>query len=79
MSDVTIVHLLRHGEVENPGGIVYGRLPGYHLSANGRAMAAAAADYFADRITVAPQDWHMMQPFFTRPGTADGSRAGGGR
>ena len=53
MSDVTIVHLLRHGEVENPGGIIYGRLPGYHLSANGRAMAEAAADYFADRPVVA--------------------------
>jgi broad specificity phosphatase PhoE len=53
MSDTTIVHLLRHGEVENPGGIIYGRLPGYHLSANGRLMAAAAADYFAERPVVA--------------------------
>src|SRR5437588_8937419 len=53
MSDETIVHLLRHGEVENPAGIVYGRLPGYHLSANGRSMAEAAADYFADRAVVA--------------------------
>jgi broad specificity phosphatase PhoE len=53
MSDVTIVHLLRHGEVENPAGIIYGRLPDYHLSANGRAMASAAADYFAGRPVVA--------------------------
>src|SRR5205823_14545241 len=53
MSDSTIVHLLRHGEVENPAGIVYGRLPGYHLSANGRSMAEAAADYFAGRSVVA--------------------------
>jgi len=53
MSDTTIVHLLRHGEVDNPGGIIYGRLPGYHLSATGRAMAAAAADYFAERPVVA--------------------------
>src|SRR5258707_13513887 len=53
MSDSTTVHLLRHGEVENPAGIVYGRLPGYHLSANGRAMAAAAADYFDGRPVVA--------------------------
>jgi broad specificity phosphatase PhoE len=53
MSDVTIVHLLRHGEVENPAGIIYGRLPGYHLSANGRSMASAAADYFAGRPVVA--------------------------
>src|SRR5579864_4531035 len=53
MSDTTIVHLLRHGEVENPAGIIYGRLPGYHLSANGREMARAAADYFAEREVVA--------------------------
>jgi len=53
MSDMTVVHLLRHGEVDNPRGVIYGRLPGYHLSANGRAMAEAAADYFADRPVVA--------------------------
>jgi broad specificity phosphatase PhoE len=53
MSDTTIVHLLRHGEVDNPHGILYGRLPGYHLSANGRAMAQAAASYFAERAVVA--------------------------
>ena len=53
MSDTTIVHLLRHGEVDNPSGLIYGRLPGYHLSANGRLMAAAAADYFAERPVVA--------------------------
>ena len=53
MSDTTIVHLLRHGEVENPAGIIYGRLPGYHLSANGRSMASAAADFFAERPVVA--------------------------
>jgi len=53
MSDTTTVHLLRHGEVDNPAGIIYGRLPGYHLTANGRAMADAAADYFAERAVVA--------------------------
>jgi broad specificity phosphatase PhoE len=53
MSDTTVVHLLRHGEVDNPHGIIYGRLPGYHLSANGRAMAEAAADFFAERAVVA--------------------------
>ncbi len=53
MSDSTIVHLLRHGEVENPAGIIYGRLPGYHLSPNGRSMASAAADFFAERAVVA--------------------------
>jgi broad specificity phosphatase PhoE len=53
MSDMAVVHLLRHGEVDNPTGVIYGRLPGYHLSANGRAMAEAAADYFAERPVVA--------------------------
>jgi broad specificity phosphatase PhoE len=53
MSDTTVVHLLRHGEVENPTGLIYGRLPGYHLSAAGRMMAAAAADFFAERAVVA--------------------------
>ena len=53
MSDTTVVHLLRHGEVHNPDHVLYGRLPGYHLSARGRAMAAAAADYFAGRAVVA--------------------------
>jgi broad specificity phosphatase PhoE len=49
MAEITVVHLLRHGEVYNPNHILYGRLPGYHLSANGRMMARAAADYFEKR------------------------------
>jgi broad specificity phosphatase PhoE len=53
MAEKTVVHLLRHGEVHNPEGVLYGRLPGYHLSANGRGMAAAAADFFAERPVVA--------------------------
>jgi broad specificity phosphatase PhoE len=39
----TVVHLLRHGEVENPTGILYGRLPGYHLSDVGKKMAERVA------------------------------------
>jgi KDO2-lipid IV(A) lauroyltransferase len=35
------------------------------------AMIQDVADYFADRIRTAPQDWHMMQPFFDPP---DGAR-----
>jgi broad specificity phosphatase PhoE len=53
MAEITVVHLLRHGEVHNPDHILYGRLPGYHLSANGRMMAAAAADFFAGRPVAA--------------------------
>jgi broad specificity phosphatase PhoE len=52
-ADGTIVHLVRHGEVENPRQVLYGRLPGYHLSADGRMMAKAAAGYLAGRdVTV---------------------------
>jgi broad specificity phosphatase PhoE len=53
MTEITVVHLLRHGEVHNPGHVLYGRLPGYHLSANGRMMAVAAADFFAGRPVAA--------------------------
>jgi broad specificity phosphatase PhoE len=38
------VHLIRHGEVENPRGIVYGRLPGYNLSERGKLQAAGASE-----------------------------------
>ena len=49
MSERTTVHLLRHGEVHNPGKILYGRLPGFRLSTTGEAMALAAAEWFAGR------------------------------
>ena len=39
----TVVHLLRHGEVYNPEGVLYGRLPGYVLSDLGHEMAQRAA------------------------------------
>src|ERR1700685_3367112 len=43
----TVVHLVRHGEVANPHGVIYGRIPGYHLSEDGVLMAKAAADFLA--------------------------------
>jgi broad specificity phosphatase PhoE len=46
VSDRTVVHLLRHGEVYNPGKILYGRLPGFRLSDAGEGMAAVAAKWF---------------------------------
>jgi broad specificity phosphatase PhoE len=39
----TRIHLVRHGEVDNPNGVLYGRLPNFTLSALGRQMASAAA------------------------------------
>jgi broad specificity phosphatase PhoE len=43
----TVIHLVRHGQVENPGRVLYGRLPGYHLSGRGQAQATMLAGHFA--------------------------------
>jgi broad specificity phosphatase PhoE len=43
----TVVHLVRHGQVDNPGRVLYGRLPGFNLSARGRAQAELLAAHFA--------------------------------
>ncbi|ASQ96176.1 hypothetical protein CGL27_26795 [Streptomyces sp. 11-1-2] len=48
-NDITVVHVMRHGEVHNPEGVLYGRLPGYHLSDLGRQMADRVAEHLADR------------------------------
>ena len=45
----TVVHLLRHGEVHNPQGILYGRANGYHLSDRGQLMAERVAERIGDR------------------------------
>lgn len=45
----TVVHLVRHGEVENPGRVLYGRRPDFHLSAAGKEMAERAADWLVGR------------------------------
>lgn len=49
---ITRLHLLRHGEVHNPRGVLYGRLPGYGLSERGHAMARRVADTVAERDIV---------------------------
>lgn len=45
----TLVHLLRHGEVHNPERVLYGRLPGFRLSAAGRRQASVVAEHLAGR------------------------------
>ncbi|MER6783105.1 histidine phosphatase family protein [Streptomyces sp. NPDC000658] len=47
--DITVVHVMRHGEVHNPDGVLYGRLDGYHLSDLGRRMADRVAEHLASR------------------------------
>ena len=41
----SIVHVIRHGEVENPEKILYGRQPGWRLSQRGQEMAQVIADW----------------------------------
>lgn len=52
----TLVHLVRHGEVHNPEGILYGRLPGYGLSEIGREQARRVAEHLAGRRSGAELD-----------------------
>ncbi len=47
--DLTVVHRMRHGEVANPDGVLYGRLSGYHLSELGRQMADRVAEHLSSR------------------------------
>jgi broad specificity phosphatase PhoE len=46
----TTIHLMRHGEVHNPRGVLYGRLPGYRLSERGLAMADMVAAHLAGPV-----------------------------
>jgi broad specificity phosphatase PhoE len=49
----TIVHLMRHGEVHNPKGVLYGRLPDFHLSDLGREMAEIVGAHLSDHDVTA--------------------------
>ena len=44
----TKIHVMRHGEVDNPEGVLYGRLPGFALTELGGAMAQRAADHLLE-------------------------------
>lgn len=44
----TTIHFVRHGEVYNPGHVIYERLPGYHLSHRGERMVRATARFIAE-------------------------------
>lgn len=47
MAQATTVHLVRHGDVENPDKVYYGRLPGFPLSDEGRRQAKAAGQHLS--------------------------------
>ena len=42
------LYLIRHGEVHNPHQVEYRRLPGYHLSDNGKKEVLTTANLLAD-------------------------------
>jgi len=45
---MSIIYLMRHGQVDNPTGVLYERLPGFHLTQLGRDMAAKSSQFFTD-------------------------------
>ncbi len=61
------MHLVRHGEVLNPDGIVYGDLPGFLLSDAGRAQAVTAAA----RLSGVPVDALIVSPLERARATAE--------
>jgi broad specificity phosphatase PhoE len=56
----TPIYVIRHADVENPHRVLYGHLPGFHLSALGRAQAEAVGDRLSEagirRIVHSPLD-----------------------
>ncbi|MEN8041693.1 MAG: histidine phosphatase family protein [Actinomycetota bacterium] len=48
MSPSHRLYLIRHGEVANPNHVVYGHLPGFHLSPNGVLQAQGTAHHLTD-------------------------------
>lgn len=60
------VHLLRHGEVHNPDGVLYGRLPEFHLSELGREMARTLAAHFSERSAQGAKIVHLAASPLTR-------------
>ncbi|RMB61139.1 histidine phosphatase family protein [Tessaracoccus antarcticus] len=45
--ETRIVHVMRHGQVQNPDGVLYGRLDGFGLSELGHEMAALLSTRWA--------------------------------
>ncbi len=74
MTARTVVHLLRHGEVHNPTGVLYGRLPGFGLSERGREQA----DLVSKALTGADLAAVVASPLQRAQETAAATAAGHG-
>jgi len=48
-----VIHFIRHGEVHNPNDILYGKLPGFHLTAKGFTEAEEGAAVLEEAIAAA--------------------------
>lgn len=68
----TTIYFIRHGEVHNPRGIYYGRLPRFRLSQRGREQAAQAAAFLMHK----PLDVIYTSPMLRARQTAALLRAG---
>lgn len=45
----TAVYFLRHGDVDNPRKVIYGRLPGFHLSREGKRQIEEASNNIVNK------------------------------
>lgn len=45
---ITRIFFVRHGEVDNPDKVMYGRLPGFPLSQNGRNQITKTAQFLSE-------------------------------
>lgn len=68
----TVIHIVRHGEVYNPHKILYGRLPRFRLTDNGRRQARETGRFlgsqpisalYASPLLRARQTAQEIQPF----------------
>eukprot|EP00928_Gymnodinium_smaydae_P081965 TRINITY_DN65399_c0_g1_i1.p1 TRINITY_DN65399_c0_g1~~TRINITY_DN65399_c0_g1_i1.p1 ORF type:complete len:291 (-),score=34.42 TRINITY_DN65399_c0_g1_i1:176-1048(-) len=56
-----VVHFIRHGDVHNPNDILYGRMPGFHLSEKGFREAEERATALQSAIAFAAKKTGMAQ------------------
>jgi len=45
----TIIYLIRHGDFTNTDGLIYGRMPGFHLNENGKKQLEKTAQFLQDK------------------------------
>lgn len=53
MTNKTIIHFVRHGAVQNPDEIMYGRIPRFRLNKQGLLESKATAQYLKDENVTA--------------------------